>query len=127
MPKKKQESNGVKILIVEDTVPLADVMKRKLEDSGYEATIVEDGVKAMKEIETGKYNLMLLDLVMPHMDGFTVLEKLKKMKSPLPVIVATNLGQPEDEERVKGLGAKDYIIKADVPLTEIVERVRKVV
>lgn len=65
--------------------------------------------------------MILLDLIMPHMDGFAFMEQLKKKS---PVIVLSNLGQDEDKERAKKLGAKDYFVKSNTPITEIIKKVK---
>jgi DNA-binding response OmpR family regulator len=67
----------------------------------------------------------LLDLILPNMDGFTVLEQLKEKDITIPVIVLTNLSQKEDKQKVLDLGAKAFFVKTDIQLTEIVEQVEK--
>ena len=115
----------IKILLVEDTTAIADVMKIKLEASGYEVDVVTDGEQALAALAKDRFSLMLLDLMMPKMDGFTVLEEMKKLKLKVPVIVTSNLGQPEDIAKVKKLGAVDYFMKVDLSLAEMVERIKK--
>ncbi len=65
--------------------------------------------------------MILLDLIMPQMDGFTFMEQLKKKT---PVIILSNLGQDEDKERAKQLGAVDYFVKSNTPITEIIKKVK---
>ncbi|HRH32435.1 MAG TPA: response regulator [bacterium] len=115
-----------KILIADDTVAIADVFKMKLETSGFSAAVAKDGNEVLKVLETETFDLILLDLMMPNLDGFGVLEAMQKKGIKIPVIVTSNLGQPEDVERVKRLGAVDYFLKADVPLSEMVERIKKI-
>lgn len=121
MADKKQ-----KILIVEDTTSIAEIMKLKLDNSGFEATVATNGVEALEAVASDTFDLILLDLIMPKLDGFGVLEELKKRKITTPVIVTTNLGQPEDMARVKEFGVRDYLLKVDMPLKEMVERIKKV-
>lgn len=122
---KKQSSRKKKILLVEDEKPIAQTLELKLVKSGFEVTCAYDGIECMASLEQEPFDLVLLDLVMPEKDGFTVLEELKnKQKRPL-IIVLTNLGQEEDEQRCKALGAEDYFVKADTPLVTIVERVSR--
>lgn len=114
-----------KILIVEDEKPLSKVLSNKLIFAGFETRNAFDGREALGILEKEKFDLLILDIVMPKIDGYGVLSKLKIMKIKLPVIVISNLSQEEDIRRVKELGAADYIVKSDISLTEIVERVKK--
>lgn len=115
-----------KILIGEDQEPMARALELKLNDSGFEAKAVFNGQEIIDILSKQKYDLVLLDLLMPKMDGFSVLEKLKELKNKTPVIITSNLGQVEDEKRAKSLGAKDYFIKSNVTLAEIVTYVKKI-
>ncbi len=118
--------NAKKILIAEDEKPMANALSLKLGSAGFETQAVYDGEEAITILKKSKYDLILLDLVMPKKDGFAVLEELRKMKISTPVIVASNLGQEEDRKKAMDLGAKDYFIKSDTTLAAIVEQVRKV-
>jgi len=113
-----------KILIVEDEKPLANALRLKFQKAGIEAEIAENGAEALQMIEVGKFDLVLLDLIMPEKDGFTVLEELNKKEIKIPVVVASNLGQQEDISRSMELGAKDYIIKSNTPIVEIVNKIK---
>jgi DNA-binding response OmpR family regulator len=66
-----------------------------------------------------------MDLMMPVMDGFKLLEELKKTDIKIPVIISTNLSQEEDKKRVMDLGATDYFVKSDIPINEVIERVKQ--
>ncbi|EKE15713.1 MAG: Transcriptional activator protein Irlr [uncultured bacterium] len=114
-----------KILIVEDEKPIAKAMELKLNNSGYFAKAVFDGMEALKELDKEKYDLLLVDIMMPNMDGFTLLGKLREKNINTPAIVTSNLSQKEDVEKAKNLGARDFFVKSDTPLTEIVRRVEK--
>ncbi|MFC1645107.1 response regulator transcription factor [Patescibacteria group bacterium] len=116
-----------KILIVEDERPMAKALELKLGGSGFFAKAVFNGEEALEILKEEKFDLIILDLVMPRMSGFEFLEKLKLNKIDTPVIVASNLSQEEDIEKVKDLGAVDYFIKSDISISEIVERVRNVI
>ncbi|MDD4319075.1 MAG: response regulator [Candidatus Peribacteraceae bacterium] len=118
-------AKAAKILIVEDEKPLAHALELKMKHEGYDATVAFNGAAGQKEAVTGKYDLILLDLIMPEVDGFEVLEAMKQKKIKTPVIVLSNLGQDEDRERAKSLGASDYFIKANTPIADIVVRVKK--
>ena len=110
-----------KILIAEDEQPMAQALQTKLTKEGFEAEIAVNGEDAIEKIKTGAYDLVLLDLIMPVKDGFTV---LKEVGTQADIIVTTNLSQEEDEKKVKELGAIDYLVKSNTPLNTIVERVR---
>jgi len=116
-----------KVLIAEDEKPLAKALTYKLNKSGYDTEAVFDGEQAMEYIDKNKVDLMILDLMMPKKDGFTVLKELKEKNIDIPVIVASNLGQESDVSEAKELGAKDYIVKSDTPLAEIVDRIKKII
>lgn len=114
-----------KILIVEDEKPMAQVLELKLTHSGFETKVVFDGEAALKVLKKEKFDLIILDLVLPKMNGFAVLAQLKKRKIKTPVIVASNLGQKEDIERARKLGVRDYFVKADVSIAKVVDHVKK--
>lgn len=116
---------GEKILIIEDDKFLRELMSQKLRNSDYnvvEAVDGEEGVRLAKE-EVPK--LILLDLILPGIDGFEVLTRIKKESSliSIPVIILSNLGQKEDIDRGMELGAADYLIKAHFTPGEIIEKV----
>jgi len=114
-----------KVLIGEDEKPLAKALQLKLKKFGIEATVAFNGKDVLSVVEKDKFDLILLDLVMPEKDGFTVLSELKEKGNQIPIIVSSNLGQEMDIKRTKELGAKDYIIKSDTPIIKIVERIKK--
>lgn len=125
MPEKPEKtSSGKKILIVEDERPLAHALQLKLAKEGYETQIALTGLEGQKEALTGKYDMILLDLIMPELDGFSVLQELKEKKIKSPVIVLSNLGQQEDKTKAMGLGAKDYFVKANTPIADIIKTVK---
>jgi DNA-binding response OmpR family regulator len=114
-----------KILIVEDERPIANALALKFSHSGFQATAVHNGQEALDTLKKEPFDVMLLDLMMPKLDGFGVLEALQQeTKKPL-VIVTSNLSQEEDAKRAKALGAKDYLVKSNTPLAQIVEHVIK--
>ncbi len=113
------------ILIAEDESSLARALELKLNKLDYQVVIVSNGEEAVNQLSTNKFNIVLLDLIMPRLDGFGVLEKLKALKIKVPVIVCSNLGQAEDLKRAKELGAMDYLVKSDTPINGIVDRIKK--
>jgi DNA-binding response OmpR family regulator len=115
-----------RILITEDEKPLLHALQLKLEHEGFAVTVASDGQECLNLLAHEKFDVVLLDLIMPVLDGFQVLEQLQKTP-PMPAIfVLSNLSQHEDEERVLQLGARKFFIKSDTPLTVIVEEVKKV-
>lgn len=123
-PDKKNET----ILVVEDDKFLRDLLVEKLNKEGYGVREAIDGNEALKEMQAAKPNLVLLDLILPGIDGFEILRRMKNDSalSKIPVIVLSNLGQQDDMNRAKELGAKHYLIKAHFTLGEIMDKIRTV-
>jgi len=123
--KHHHDSDGKKrILIVEDERPLAHALELKLGHDGYETTTASNGIEGLEQAKSGGYDLMLLDLILPEMDGFTLLKKLKEEGSELPVVILSNLGQEEDKERVRDYGVAQYCVKSNMPLAAIVNTIK---
>ena len=115
-----------KVLIIDDDEFLLDMYSLKFRESGYEVEIAFNGSEALDKITTGTMpEVVLLDIVMPNMDGFEFLKQLqeKKLLDKVKVIILSNLGQKEDIEKGRKLGAKDYIVKASFTPTEVVNKV----
>ncbi len=122
------ESKQNHIVLVEDDTFLANIYKTKFEMEGFKVTVAEDGAAGVEEVKKRKPDLVLLDILLPKMDGFQVLETLKKdpeVKS-IPVILLTNLGQKDDVDKGLQMGAADYLIKAHFKPSETVDKVKKV-
>jgi len=123
---KKQTKT--RILIIEDDVFIMDMYETKFKMAGFEVLRAENGDKGIKVARKEKPDLIVLDIVMPQMDGLEVL-KVTKGDSELkdiPVVLLTNLGQRENIEEGLKLGADDYIIKAHFTPDEVVGKVKKV-
>jgi DNA-binding response OmpR family regulator len=114
-----------KILIIEDEKTLARALELKLTHLGYNVRVVMNGEDGIELLEREEFSLILLDLIMPKMDGFTVLSNLKEKNIKTPVIILTNLSHENDTRRTKELGAKDFFIKSNTSIGVIVERVIK--
>lgn len=115
-----------KILIVEDDKFLVRALSDKLKLEGYTPITAFEGEDGLEALRKEKPDLVLLDLVMPKMNGFQFLEEIKNdSKLKATVIVLSNLGQQEDIEKAKNLGAVDYLVKADFSLKEILEKIKK--
>ncbi|MFH0804979.1 MAG: response regulator [Patescibacteria group bacterium] len=115
-----------KILLVEDDKMLADMYITKFSKEGLEVVRAEDGAKGLEMAKRDKPDLVLLDIIMPKLDGFAVLRELKKdpTMGSTHILLLTNLGQSEDVEKGRQLGADDYFIKANHTPAEIVEKVK---
>jgi DNA-binding response OmpR family regulator len=115
-----------KILIIEDDRFLRELMVRKLKMENLEVVEAEDGAEGLKKIKEEKPDLVLLDLILPEMDGFEVLEQKRKDEEikNIPVIILSNLGQKEEIDRGLQLGAKDFLVKAHFSPSEIVEKIK---
>ncbi|MFA5954368.1 MAG: response regulator [Patescibacteria group bacterium] len=120
--------DGKKILIVEDNETLLKALEKKLLSYGYEVLLARDGAEGLTAIQNSKPDVVLLDILMPNVDGFTVLEKLHNdnVIPALPIIIVSNSGQPVEIDRAIKLGARDYLVKAEFDPEEVVEKVRKV-
>jgi DNA-binding response OmpR family regulator len=101
-----------KILIAEDELPLSKALQLKLSKQGYNVVPAYDGQEAFDKLSKEKFDLLLLDLVMPKKDGFELLKDLQANKIKVPVIVTSNLGQEEDVNKTKQYGVKGYLVKA---------------
>lgn len=119
------EKSKVKILIADDEKPLSKALSLKLSKSGYEVDTADDGAVAIDKLSSGKYSMLLLDLVMPNKNGFDVLEELKNMNmlDSLTIFVLSNLGQPEDIKKTQKFGVKNYLVKSNTTLAEIVKMI----
>lgn len=115
------------VMVVEDDPFYLKIYKTKLAKENINAELANNGDEAIKVIrEKGQPSLMLLDLIMPGKDGFETLAEIKgnpEMKD-IPVIVLSNLSQEEDIKRIMDLGALDYLIKANTPIQEVINRLK---
>jgi len=112
------------VLIVEDEKPLANALKLKLQHEGMATTIAVNGEECLKLLDEQAFDVVLLDMMMPVMDGFQVLQEIAKRPTKPVVFVLSNLSVHDDKEKVLSLGAKKYFIKSDTPLSVIVEEVK---
>ncbi len=121
----KKEENNKKILIVEDEEALSSTLSLKLESAGFKTFVAVNGIDALEMIKNNKYDLVLLDLMLPGKDGFEVLQDLHNDNYGGLVIVLSNLSQEEDIDRVLYLGAKKFLVKSKVQLSEIVDNIKE--
>ena len=114
-----------KILVVEDEKSMAHALQIKMKSAGFDVKTVFDGEEALKILEIERFDLIMLDLIMPKLDGFGVLAALKEKGITTPIIVASNLGQDTDIKRSLALGAIDYFVKSNVSIAEIIAQIKK--
>ncbi len=124
--KNQGSSSGKKILIIEDDRFLRELISRKLSDDGFKTVEAVDGEEGIKKVKEEKPDLILLDLILPSIDGFEVLSRIKKDESvkSIPVIILSNLGQKEEVEKGLKMGALDYLIKAHFTPGEIISKIK---
>ncbi|MCD5385019.1 MAG: response regulator [Candidatus Pacebacteria bacterium] len=119
---------ALKILVVEDDKFLRELITQKLIREGYDVKGAVDGEDGVIKIKEEKPDIILLDLILPGIDGFEVLTKVKddpELKD-IPVLILSNLGQRDDVERGLKLGAVDFLIKAHFTPGEIIEKIEKI-
>jgi len=116
------------ILVIEDDKFLRELISRKLTGEGFDVLEAVDGEEGIKKIKEGKPDLVLLDLILPSIDGFEVLTRVRDdpAVSSIPIIILSNLGQREEVEKGLKLGAIDYLIKAHFTPGEIIEKIKNV-
>ena len=124
----KTENTGANVLIVEDDVFLSGIYQKKFEMEGFKVIMAGDGEAGWQTAKKKKPDIILLDILLPKLDGFAVWEKLKKDAETknIPVILLTNLGQKDDVEKGLEQGAVDYLIKAHFKPSEVVDKVNKI-
>ena len=117
-----------KVVIVEDEPLLLKALNIELLSSGFEAISVSDGEAAWKLIKENKPDLVLLDLVIPKLSGYEVLRMMKEdaETKAIPVIILSNLGQKEEMLRGLALGAEDFFVKSNTELSQIIEKINKI-
>ncbi|MFC2317065.1 response regulator transcription factor [Candidatus Southlakia epibionticum] len=120
------EAAKKKILLVEDDASLAAVYRARLELEGFDIKEVHNGEDALSAAVSYRPDLILLDVMMPKISGFDVLDILRNTPDTtnVRVIMLTALSQPKDKERAEKLGADDYLVKSQVVISDVVERVR---
>jgi len=117
----------MKVLIVEDDKFLKTLLEKHLQRENFEVITAEDGETAVDKIVKERPDLILLDIILPKKSGFSVLEEINKDENlrKIPVIIISNLGQQEDIERGKKLGAKEFLVKASLSLEELIRKIKE--
>jgi len=115
-----------KIFITEDDKFLREMLTQKFTGEGYEVDVAETGKIAVDKVKNVKTDLFVCDLLLPDMDGFDVLKAIQEnpKHKGIPVIVLSNLDKPEDMTRAEKLGAKDFLIKSNFTVNEILAKVK---
>jgi DNA-binding response OmpR family regulator len=119
----------IKVLLVEDDAMIIDMYLMRFQEEGYEVFHTDKGSEALEIAEHQKPDIALLDVMLPEIDGFTILRELKsndKTKN-IPVLMLTNLGQESDQDKGEELGAEGYFIKAQHTPTEIMEKIKGII
>ncbi|HSR89037.1 MAG TPA: response regulator [Candidatus Udaeobacter sp.] len=119
------EDKQFQILIIEDDAFLAEIYQKKFEMEGFKVILASNGEKGLADIKKKKPDVVLLEVLLPKMDGFAVLEAAKANSSTknIPIILLTSLGQKDDVQRGLDSGAADYLIKTHFQPSEIVDKV----
>ena len=116
-----------KILIIEDEKPIVDVLVKKITEAGFYAISANDGKEGLEKAFGENPDLVLLDIVLPVMDGMTLLTKLREDEKGknIPVIILTNLDSGDKVEECRKKGVYDYLVKTEWSLEEVVEKIKK--
>ena len=114
------------ILLIEDDPFLIDIYTTKLKEAGFGVEVASDGESAVRKTKEKKPDLVILDIVLPNVDGWEVLKQIKAEFKNLKVIILSNLGQKEEVEKGMKLGATKYLIKAHYIPSQVVEEIKKV-
>ncbi|HYC79411.1 MAG TPA: response regulator [Candidatus Binatia bacterium] len=122
------EPSQTRILIVEDEEILLTALSEELKQEGFQVTGAKDGVEGVEKVKSEKPDLVLLDLVMPRLDGIGALKQMKddpEIKD-IPVVILTNLSDYDKISDALSLGAMDYLVKANYRLEELVNKIKTV-
>jgi len=119
--------NKRKVLVIDDDKHISKVYEMKFAKEGYDVVSVHSGEDGMKTVAEWIPDLIILDIMLPDKDGFFVLEELKKKTefSGIPVLAISNLGQNKDQEHALALGAREYLVKVEYSVEEIIDRAKK--
>lgn len=118
-----EQTNGKKVLLVEDDTFLQGISATKLSKEGYTVLTAGSAEEAIKRLSENP-DIVLLDLVLPGGDGYSVLSAMKDKNISLPVIVFSNLTSDEDVAKAKEMGAKEYMVKSNFTLEELIEKIK---
>jgi len=114
-----------KVLLIEDEEIMINLLQKKLIQEGYQVLIARDGEEGLTMIKEENPDIILLDIIMPKMGGFEVMEEISKDPElkKIPIVVISNSGQPVELDKARELGAKDWLIKTEFDPQEVIEKV----
>ncbi|MEE8131889.1 MAG: response regulator [Candidatus Paceibacterota bacterium] len=116
-----------KILLIEDDIFLSSLLKNRFQKEGIEIIHAKDGEEAIETLSKTKPDLILLDIMLPKKSGFEVMEEIRSdpqlQIQDVPIVIISNLGQPEDISKGEQLGAADYLIKAKISIDDLIKKV----
>ena len=116
-----------KILFVEDETSLQVAVGESLKKAGFNVDIAGDGEEALNFVKQSGYDLIILDIILPKIDGFEVLKEVKSMpdKKDIPVLILTNLETSNDVQKALELGATNYLVKANYSLEQMLAKINE--
>jgi len=119
-------STKIKVAIIEDDIAIVQMYRTKFETEGYDVSTAADGVSGLELIESFEPDIVLLDLMMPNMNGLDMLSRLRSQPNGrnAKVVVLTNMGDTETATKVFKMAADDYIVKAEMTPKQVAERVK---
>jgi DNA-binding response OmpR family regulator len=119
----------MKIMIVDDDPMICDIYQKKFSEQGFGVFVANSGEQALEIAKKEKIDLVLLDLLIPRMDGFEVIKRLRSgdYGKDIKIIVSSNLSEKSNLDRAFELGANDFIIKAQFTPSELVEKIKKII
>lgn len=122
------DGQPIKVLLMEDEVMLSTMYQTKFKREGLDVAAASDGEEGIAKAKTQKFDIVLVDIIMPKLDGFAVLKALRATPEykTTPIIMLTNLGQEEDIKKGQALGATDYMVKANFTPTQVLEKIKQV-
>jgi DNA-binding response OmpR family regulator len=124
MPDEKK-----KILLVEDDPMIVEMYKMRLEEEGFEVLITDRGSEALEWAMSRRPEVVLLDIILPEVDGFSILQNLKNSQETkdIPVLLLTNLGQESDQEKGRQMGVTDYFVKSQHTPADIIQKINSII
>ncbi len=120
-------ANKKKVLIVEDDNMISAMYKTKLEQDGFTVVIADNGATGVEMAKSDKPDIVMMDVILPQLDGFSALEEIKNdpKTKKIKVVMLTNLGTDEDRRKGEALGAADYLVKANLTPAQVSEAIKK--
>jgi len=116
-----------KIVIIEDELILAEALKERLSNTGYDVFVAYNGEDGLERIRKNIPDLLILDILLPGINGYDVMRKLKESDIKVPILVVSNSGQPVEIEKSQEMGVRDFIVKVDFSLDDVEKKVRSII